>query len=295
MEFNLHSFNTQMNVTKIANIHYFEFTNHYHTSNDSHNFCELLYVDKGTLSVYSENFSGELCVNQMIIHRPNEIHSLTTSDTVAPNVIIVGFECESDELIPFSKKPTTLTAEQTKTLSRVLQEGMNVFEPPYDVPNTSRMTKRKTYPFGADQLLKISLESFLISLVRGSEAPDTPLSGGSVSTSAIGAVHQYIKENYTGKITLDNLCFLFAMNKTTLCRAFRQEYGITVLEYINSLRIREAKAMLRSGEYSNTQISEKVGFGSIHYFSRMFKKSTGQTPSEYIKSVKSKLTLGDQN
>lgn len=294
MEFNLHSFNTQMNVSKIANIHYFEFTNHYHTRNDSHNFCELLYVDKGTLSVYSENFSGVLCVNQMIIHRPNEIHSLTTSDTVAPNVIIVGFECESEELVPFSKKPTTLTAEQIKTLSRVLQEGMNVFEPPYDVPNTPHMPKRKQYLFGADQLLKISLESFLISLVRELEMPDAPSVSGITTNSAIGAVHQYIKENYTGKITLDNLCFLFAMNKTTLCRAFRQEYGITVGEYINSLRIREAKSLLRSGEYSSTQISEKLGFSSVHYFSRIYKKTTGQTPSEYLKSVKSKLNLNNR-
>ncbi|MBQ4526757.1 MAG: helix-turn-helix transcriptional regulator [Clostridia bacterium] len=291
MKFDLQSFNVQINVSKIAYIHYFEFTNHYHTQNDSHNFCELLYVDKGTLSVHARNFSGELCVNQLIIHRPDEIHSLTTSDTVAPNVIIIGFECENNELIPFSQTPVTLTPEQTKTLSKILQEGMSVFEPPYDIPNTIHMPKRKEYPFGADQLLKIGLESFLISLIREHEIPEPGSKIPVKKNPGIYAVYQYITENYNTKITLDNLCFLFAVNKTSLCRDFRQEFGITVLGYINSLKIREAKSLLRSGNYSHTEISEKLGFASIHYFSRMFKKHTGQSPSEYIKTVKSRLML----
>lgn len=292
MKFDLQSFNIQINVSKIAYIHYFEFTNHYHTQTDSHNFCELLYVDKGTLLVHGRNFSGELCVNQLIIHRPDEIHSLTTSDAVAPNVIIIGFECKNEELVPFSQNPVTLTPEQTKTLSKILQEGMNVFEPPYDIPNTLHMPKRKEYPFGADQLLKIGLESFLISLVRESSLPESNSKIPVKTNPGIHAVYQYIFENYNTKITLDNLCFLFAMNKTSLCRNFKQEFGMTVLEFINSLKIREAKSLLRSGKYSNTEISEKLGFASIHYFSRMFKIHTGLSPSDYIRSVKSKLTIG---
>jgi len=291
MDFNLQSFNVQMTVSKIAYIHYFEFTNHYHTNTDAHNFCELLYVDKGTLSVHADNFSGELRVNQMIIHRPNETHSLTTSDSVAPNVIIIGFECENQELVKFSNHPTTLSSDQIKTLSKILQEGMNVFEPPYDIPNTRHMQKRSSFPFGADQLLKIGLESFLISLVRDTRKPENNSHFQTKTPNGVYAIYQYISENYNAKITLDNLCFLFAVNKTSLCRNFKQEFGITVLEYINSLKIREAKSLLRSGDYSYTEISEKLGFSSIHYFSRMFKKHTSLSPSEYVKSVKSRLTL----
>ena len=46
MDFKLQKCKIQMNVSRIANIHYFEFTNEYHTEIDSHNFCELIYVDK---------------------------------------------------------------------------------------------------------------------------------------------------------------------------------------------------------------------------------------------------------
>ncbi len=292
MDFKLQKCKIQMNVSRIANIHYFEFTNEYHTAVDSHNFCELIYVDTGNLSVRADNFCGDLSVNQLIIHRPNEVHSLSTSDAVAPNVIIIGFECESEALVPFSKAPITLTPEHTKALARIMAEGMSIYEPPYDIPNTTYMKKRRDFPFGADQMIKIGLESFLITLVRDfCENEGAKETTHDTSISNIQAIHQYVTENYNTKITLDNLCFLFSTNKTTLCRSFRQEYGTTILNYINSLKIREAKSLLRKNQMTATQIAESLGYESIHYFCRQFKKITGQTPTEYSKSIRSKLNI----
>lgn len=292
MDFKLQKCKIQMNVSRIANIHYFEFTNEYHTSKDAHNFCELIYVDTGNLRVDAENFNGDLSVNQLIIHRPDEKHSLSTSDAVAPNVIIIGFECESEALIPFSKSPVTLSPEHTKALARVMAEGMSIYEPPYDIPNTTYMKKRKDFPFGADQMIKIGLESFLITLVRDfCENEGTKEISGDTTLGNIQAIHQYITENYNTKITLDNLCFLFGTNKTTLCKSFRQEYGTTILNYINSLKIREAKSLLRKNQMNSTQIADTLGYESIHYFCRQFKKATGQTPTEYAKSIRSKLNI----
>lgn len=292
MDFKLQKCKIQMNVSRIANIHYFEFTNEYHTDIDSHNFCELIYVDKGTLTVSADNFKGDLSVNQLIIHRPDEVHSLSTSDSVAPNVIIIGFECMSDELIPFSKAPVTLNGELSRALARIMAEGMSIYEPPYDIPNTTCMKKRKDFPFGADQMIKIGLESFLIMLVREFSKPsESAEPAHSTSLSNIQAIHQYVCENYNTKITLDNLCFLFGTNKTTLCKSFRQEYGTTVLNYITSLKIHEAKYLLRQNKMTATQIAEALGYESIHYFCRQFKKTTGQSPTEYAKTIRSRLLI----
>ena len=292
MNFKLQKFKIQLSVTRIANIHYFEFTNEYHTTQDSHSFCELIYVDKGRLSVCAENYTGDLSVNQLIIHRPDEVHSLSTSDSIAPNVIIIGFECKCDALSPFSRTPVTLSPEHTKALARIMAEGMSIYEPPYDIPNTVYMKKRKDFPFGADQMMKIGLESFLITLIRDfceNKKNTEPVHDTSLGN--IQAIHQYVTENYNTKITLDNLCFLFGTNKTTLCRSFRQEYGTTILNYINSLKIREAKAMLRQKKMNTTQIAESLGYESIHYFCRQFKKSTGLSPTEYARTIRSKLNM----
>lgn len=274
----------QIDVSRIANLQYFEFTDAFHSIQDRHNFCELLYVDKGSLSIFAENYSGKLFENQMIIHRPNELHSLATSDSVAPSVIIIGFECCSESLVPFSQQPITLSSEQTRALSRIMQEGMSIYEPPYNVPNTRYMPKRAVYPFGADQLIKIGLEAFLISLVRSLQS----VNRSAITDGNIQSVHQYITENFRTKITLANLCFLFGINKTTLCRDFKATYDTTILDYINSLRIREAKSYLQQGKLSITEISDMLGFSSVHYFCRLFKQQTGQSPTEYMKGIQSR-------
>ena len=292
IDFKLQGFELPMIVTGIANIHYFEFTKEYHTTENHHNFCELLFVDNGEIEVTSENFKGILSVNELIIHKPNEKHSLKGHGDTSPNVIIIGFECDCPNLFEFSKKPIILSTEHKRILSKIMKEGMSIYEPPYDIPNTTYMKKRKEYPFGADQMIKNTLEAFLIMLVR-----DFMFNEGNMDNSMsetennMKNVYQYITEHFTENITLDNLCFIFGTNKTSLCRDFKNSYGITILEQVHALRIDKAKKLLRQNDLSVTEISDMLGFVSVHYFCRLFKKRTGLSPTMYQKSVKAKLSL----
>ena len=288
MEFKLKRFVTSVNVTRIANIHYFEFTKKYHTFKDSHPFRELVYVDNGSIHVEAEGYSGKLLKNQLITHRENEIHSLTCSDDNAPNVIIIGFECRAKCLDALSLSPTTLSNEEQRLLTNIVREGRAVFLPPYDVPNVKNMKKRRNCIFGADQMVKLLLEQLLIYLIRGKTKQDErteciPPDGN------IRDVYEYINVNFRENITLSDLCFLYNTNKTTLCSQFKLGCGITITELINKLRIQEAKRLMREGSLNLTQISENVGFSSIHYFSRIFKDKEKCSPSEYIKTIKAHL------
>lgn len=291
MKYKLKKFDCPIAVTRLANIHYFEFTNEYHTISDSHSFCELVYVDNGEIIVNSEAYSGILGNNQLIIHSPNELHSLKCDEKIAPNVIIIGFECDSERLLPFSQSPVTLSSENKKMLAEIMKEGMSVYAPPYDLPNTLNMKKKKIYPFGADQMIRLKLESLLIALIRECETKKLSAKSNSQASGNIAEIHSYITENYTEKILLDNICFLFGTNKTSLCRNFKNEYGTTVFNYINALKIKKAKEMLREDKLSVTEISESLGFNSVHYFCRVFKKAAGQSPKSYVKTVKSRLEL----
>jgi len=282
MEFKLLEFDTPMIVSRIANVHYFEFTSDYQTTDDSHNFCELLYVDKGSLYVHADHYSGMLQDNQLIIHRAGETHSLKCHENIFPHVIIIGFECNAPQLNLFSDTPVTLLPAHRRMLADVLKEGMNLFAPPYDIPNTPEMIKREEYSFGTEQMLKLTLESFLIALVRDAALlhPETAQSVVQPD-SKMNDICKYITEHYTEKILLDNICFLFGTNKTSLCQSFKSEYGITILNYIDQLKIEDAKKLLLEQKLSVTEISEQLGFNSIHYFCRYFKKHTGLSPKEY--------------
>ena len=104
-------------------------------------------------------------------------------------------------------------------------------------------------------------------------------------------VYNYLTKNFREPINLDELCFLFNTNKTTLCYNFKKAYGQTIISYVNYLKIKEAKILIREGKLNLTEISSKLGFNSIHYFSRMFKDQEHQSPSSYINTIKAKLDV----
>ena len=74
-------------------------------------------------------------------------------------------------------------------------------------------------------------------------------------------------------------------SRAYLSKIFRQTTDYTILEYILMLKIREAKKLIREGNYNFTQISDKLAFENPHYFSRVFKRITNMTPGDYKKSV----------
>lgn len=94
-------------------------------------------------------------------------------------------------------------------------------------------------------------------------------------------VERYCKENYAGQISLEELAALVNLNKTTLLANFKEQYGTTPHHYIIQLRLKKAKELLNDTDYRISEISEKVGFNSVHYFSRFFKAKEQYSPAEY--------------
>ncbi|MBQ7381170.1 MAG: helix-turn-helix transcriptional regulator [Clostridia bacterium] len=290
MEFKLKEFKIDLCVERLANIHYFEFVKEYHTFKDSHPFRELIYVDSGEITVEAEGYSGKLGDKQLLIHKSDEAHSLYCPENIAPNVIIIGFECDCRELDVFSSAPVTLSDDLTKMLAEVVREGRSVFLPPYDIPNLRDMKKREDFAFGADQMIKLWFEMFLIGLVRSAAKHE----GAQPRVSAergVEAIRDYIEQHYMERITLDDLCFLFGTNKTTICHSFKAAYGDTLIHYINRLRIKKAKKLMREGNMNLSELAARVGFSSIHYFSKVFKFYEQKSPTEYFATIKSKLEI----
>ena len=170
MQFVLKPFQEDIVVNRLANIHYFEFTPNYQTSGDSHDFCELLYVDSGSLNIRSEHYTGDLQQGQMILHGANQTHALACTEDGAPNVIIIGFECFSPHLERLTYAPLQLPSDLQKMLAEIIKEARGVYLPPYNVPNVTDMKKRTDFTFGADQLIKNYLQIFLIKCLRGGTA-----------------------------------------------------------------------------------------------------------------------------
>ncbi len=282
MEYVLKELNNSIEVTGIANVHFFDFTGEYYTKTDSHPFYELVYVASGSLNISSESYNGILTKDKMIIHHPNEKHSLSCSDFDFPTVIIIGFSCSIKKTNLLPNQPVSLSATEVKKLAEIVKEGRNVFKPPYDVP-VFDMKKKKNAPFGAEQMLKMLLEYLLIGVCRTSTEKETQ-DEENAPTFSVNEIVSYLLDNYREKITLDELSFIFRTNRSTLCKEFKVATGKTINEFINDRRLEVAKNKILSSNKTLTEIAEEEGFESIHYFTRFFKKQTGVSPNQFRKN-----------
>ena len=96
-------------------------------------------------------------------------------------------------------------------------------------------------------------------------------------------VLEYINENLSQKLTVLQISKDTYMPKSSLYNCFRTYFGCTVSEYINLKRTEKAKELLINTSLSVGEISEKLGFSSQQYFSKIFKKAEGVSPARYKK------------
>lgn len=91
----------------------------------------------------------------------------------------------------------------------------------------------------------------------------------------------YIKENIAEKISVEELSAQAYMSKPNFYRAFKQEFGLSPIDYIIKERMRLAKRCLKNPVLSITEICFKAGFSNLAYFTRMFRQLEGMTPTHY--------------
>lgn len=97
------------------------------------------------------------------------------------------------------------------------------------------------------------------------------------------SVRNYLDEHYAIEIDLDTLAAAFYISKYHLSREFKKLTGVTIINYLNSKRISEAKQMLRFSEQSIGEIAAACGIPDVNYFTKVFTKYEAMTPSSYRK------------
>ena len=102
-------------------------------------------------------------------------------------------------------------------------------------------------------------------------------------TDDIAKTLAYIEENYMHRLTLSSISANVSLSSSYLCRVFKSEVGTSITSYLNNLRIRKAATMIKENRLSLKEISTMVGIDDQLYFSRLFKKCMGISPSEYGK------------
>lgn len=105
------------------------------------------------------------------------------------------------------------------------------------------------------------------------------------NNSVVGKAKEYMKQNYTRDLSLDEVAKYVDISPYYFSKLFKEEEGENFIDYLTSLRIDKAKELLNGTEGSIKEICSEVGYSDPNYFSRLFKKIVGFTPTEYREGV----------
>jgi two-component system response regulator YesN len=93
-------------------------------------------------------------------------------------------------------------------------------------------------------------------------------------------VLSFIHEHYKDRITLDDICVHVNLSRSHLSKLFKDHQGVTVIEYVEGFRMKQARVLLRTTSLSVSEIAEQVGVNDIFYFSKSYKRYYHVNPSK---------------
>jgi len=274
-----------LDVTHIVTLHDFRYTRDFLFTGESHDFWEMVFIRRGAVGVMAGNSGYTLGSNEAVFHAPNEYHNIWANGDSA-EVVVLTFMCESPAMKFFERKMMSLSESEIRLIEEILALGSVAFSEPPDIIYQKKLLPRESLPAGTLQLLKLKLEELLIRLIQSSDtisrterrSEDVPLQNDKLITDAI---IRTLTSRVFGSITLDEVCSGISYSKSYLKNVFKRNTGFSIMDYYANLKIERAKILIKDGKMSVSEIAEKLGFSSINYFSRAFKKKTGLSPTEY--------------
>ena len=244
-----------------------------------HNSYEIYYLCEGTRKILVQDRIYEIAPGDVVMFRPNVFHrSMSTGTHTRYNVeftegFIANYFTEAARapmLKCFDSEFIRLSEEERKEFN-VLFEKM-----------------QREYNGGGR--FYITLAGILSLLCDAAERHVcTQSSAGeteSKATKKLRPIISYINANYVDVSSIEEIAGACYLNKSYMCRLFKREMGITVVEYLNNIKIQQACELLRNTDESLTDIAMSCGFSGASYFGQQFKKSMGRTPSEFRRAEK---------
>ena len=280
-------------INRVISVHYFQYMSDFSFPGESHDFWELVCVDRGEIDALAGERRLTLKKGNILFHKPNEFHNVLTNGKVSPSLVVIGFVCHSPDIKSFEDQLMSVQDTEKELLAQIIVEARNTFSGRLDDPYQEELIfNSEPLTFGSAQLISHYLEQLIIHLYRRYFSYSLPvrssrfLAEASSGNDTYNRIVRYMEEHLGERMTIDRICRDNLVGRSQLQKLFRDTKGCGVIEFFSMMKIDTAKQMIRDNQLNFTQIADRLGYNSIHYFSRQFKQITTMTPSEYATSIR---------
>lgn len=268
--FNYSNISSSLDISEIYTKFYQEKGTNYNFSGEKHSYWELTYVDKGELLTTIDGVSYHLKQGDLIFYAPMQFHTQSTFEKISSSYLTINFKMNFNHADLLCNKIFSLQRDSYFIVTRLIEE----------------LSNDNLY---SDDLSLCYLKELIIQMLRFDNShfhskPTTHMQQ-TYENELLNDILLYIDDNIYEKISVSTLCEHFCISTSMLHSLFRKNMNNTAKNYINELKLSKSKELIRNSTHTLSEISEMLGFSSIHYFSKKFKSYFNISPTEYSKSI----------
>lgn len=249
----------------------------YRFKGEQHEFFELTYVDTGILHTEVDGISYTLGEKEMILYGPGQFHRQHTDEDQSVSYVTILFQMDS----PATQ---TDTAWYELLLNRVYPYDKKI----YTIVKTLVQESSSALPY-RDSLMLCLLTETIIRLFQSQYiAPSTTqasVARQNYRDELFERIIEYVEHKIYEPITIAEICQQFSISRSSLQLLFKNAVNQSPKKYINDMKLEKSRQMLRENRYTVSEVSLKLGYSSIHYFSNAFTQKYHISPSEYAKRI----------
>jgi len=268
--FNYSNISSSLDISEIYTKFYQEKGTNYNFSGEKHSYWELTYVDKGELLTTIDGVSYHLKQGDLIFYAPMQFHTQSTFEKISSSYLTINFKMNFNHADLLCNKIFSLKRDSYFIVTKLIEE----------------LSNDNLY---SNDLSLCYLKQLIIQMLRLDNShfhskPTTHMQQ-TYENELLNDILLYIDDNIYEKISVSTLCDHFCISTSMLHSLFRKNMNNTAKNYINELKLSKSKELIRNSTHTLSEISEMLGFSSIHYFSKKFKLYFNISPTEYSKSI----------
>ena len=268
--FNYSNISSSLDISEIYTKFYQEKGTNYNFSGEKHSYWELTYVDKGELLTTIDRVSYHLKQGDLIFYAPMQFHTQSTFEKISSSYLTINFKMNFNHADLLCNKIFSLKRDSYFIVTKLIEE----------------LSNDNLY---SNDLSLCYLKQLIIQMLRLDNShfhskPTTNMQQ-TYENELLNDILLYIDNNIYEKISVSTLCEHFCISTSMLHSLFRKNMNNTAKNYINELKLSKSKELIRNSTHTLSEISEMLGFSSIHYFSKKFKLYFNISPTEYSKSI----------
>jgi len=278
-----------LRISNLISAHYFSNLKNYLTPDHVHEDAwEFVFCSQGRIRTFQGGEERVVKNNQIIFHPPRTIHHLQVEDE-STTMLVLSFVCTSEVMKLLQNQILRVNQSQRRMLMVIIQELANAFELHDGHLELIDFHSNPNPVLGAEQMITCYMEGFLIGLLRDAtnqkeQRWDAVTLEKALETRLATDIKEYVEKHLSERITLVQIAEHVHYSRSYITEQFQKSTGMSVAAYIFERRIERAKEYLMQNQLTISQISERLGFSTVQYFSKCFKDAVGVSPSVYSKS-----------